>query len=85
MDEVKTAQVKIYAYLSLQLNVEKKSQVYSLFVCSIFVIQPVEQLAFFGAMSTPPDVQAPNVSVMAYFRFFFLFVFNNSINHISLE
>lgn len=26
-------------------------------------IQPVEQLAFFGAMSTPPDIPAPNVSM----------------------
>lgn len=31
-----------------------------------FYIQPVDQLAFFGAMSTPPDIPAPNVSVMAY-------------------
>lgn len=29
-----------------------------------FDIQPVDQLAFFGAMSTPPDIPAPNVSVM---------------------
>ncbi|XP_023264855.1 disabled homolog 2-like [Seriola lalandi dorsalis] len=26
--------------------------------------QPVEQLDLFGAMSTPPDIQAPNVSVV---------------------
>lgn len=28
-----------------------------------FDIQPVEQHAFFGAMSTPPDIPAPNVSM----------------------
>lgn len=27
-------------------------------------IQPVEQLGFFGDMSTPPDIQAPNVSAI---------------------
>lgn len=30
----------------------------------LFDIQPVEQLDFFGDMSTPPDIQAPNVSAM---------------------
>lgn len=33
------------------------------FFLAVFDIQPVEQLAFFGAMSTPPDIPAPNVSM----------------------
>lgn len=35
-------------------------------------IQPVEQLDLFGDMSTPPDIQAPNVSVVPQCQMFSL-------------
>lgn len=43
---------------------------YSLFIL-LFDNQPVEQLDLFGAMSTPPDIQAPNVSVVPCCKMFF--------------
>lgn len=41
-----------------------KCHCFYFFLFLFFYIQPVDQLAFFGAMSTPPDIPAPNVSVM---------------------
>lgn len=64
-EEVKTAQVK-YTDSICRFKINKMPVIYvQMWPFFSPDIQPVEQHALFGAMSTPPDIPAPNVSMMA--------------------
>lgn len=63
-NDVKSAQVS-YCNVSI-LTVNEMLECF-IFLNGMFLfhfhIQPVEQHDLFGDMSTPPDIQAPNVSI----------------------